>query len=365
MPGMRGHSSMKISRLRYTRAAAAIEPQFGQRCFVRGAEHFREALPAPATQTTPAWAYPLDPPGVKFTPMSSAIPADQRVPGANDDTPIHLPGAEIALSLNQVHHGADWHPHDHPAMPEIVASGRKPEVMDAVLPHTERPRPPESARLAGLPAAYMTEQMADFKNGQRKSAEPRSVPPTLMVDIAKAVTDDEIKTAVQYFLGSHLQAVDQSGRVGHGPEDPPRRGHTDPSRAGGDGTARKSHHRGAGERGTNRAARFGIRLRGLRADRQYQEGRATGHHRRRQSGRRQDRGGQDNSLRDLPRRGPERAGNVPGIAGASASYTARQLYDFQHGTRTGPDAELMKPVVANLSEEDLVSIVAYVASRTP
>jgi cytochrome c553 len=58
-------------------------------------------------------------------------------------------------------------------------------------------------------------------------------------------------------------------------------------------------------------------------------------------------------------------GNIPGIAGSGTSYTFRQLYDFQHGARNGKGAELMKPVVANLSEEDLVSIVAYTASRTP
>ena len=43
----------------------------------------------------------------------------------------------------------------------------------------------------------------------------------------------------------------------------------------------------------------------------------------------------------------------------------RQLYDFQHGARTGAWSPLMAPVVANLNEEDLVAIVAYLASRDP
>ena len=58
-------------------------------------------------------------------------------------------------------------------------------------------------------------------------------------------------------------------------------------------------------------------------------------------------------------------GNVPGIAGRSPSYTIRQLYDMQHGARAGLGAEQMKAVVAHLSEEDMVAIAAYTASRVP
>ncbi|MBV8731240.1 MAG: c-type cytochrome [Acidobacteriia bacterium] len=58
-------------------------------------------------------------------------------------------------------------------------------------------------------------------------------------------------------------------------------------------------------------------------------------------------------------------GAVPPIAGRSPSYTVRQLYDMQHGNRIGSGAALMKAVVANLTEEDMVAIVAYTSSRTP
>ena len=55
--------------------------------------------------------------------------------------------------------------------------------------------------------------------------------------------------------------------------------------------------------------------------------------------------------------------NVPGIAGRTASYTARQLFDFKAGTRNGVDAPLMKPVLARLDANDLLAITAYLASR--
>ena len=58
-------------------------------------------------------------------------------------------------------------------------------------------------------------------------------------------------------------------------------------------------------------------------------------------------------------------GPVPGLAGRSPSYLARQMYDMQQGTRKGAWTELMKPVVSKLSEGDMLNIAAYVSSRTP
>ena len=57
--------------------------------------------------------------------------------------------------------------------------------------------------------------------------------------------------------------------------------------------------------------------------------------------------------------------DVPPIAGRSPSYMVRQMWDMQQGTRNGASAQLMKLVVANLTEEDMVAIAAYVASRLP
>jgi cytochrome c553 len=53
---------------------------------------------------------------------------------------------------------------------------------------------------------------------------------------------------------------------------------------------------------------------------------------------------------------------IPPIAGRSPSSTARQLYDFKSGARDGTNAALMKAPVANLTDEDIVDITAYLAS---
>jgi cytochrome c553 len=58
-------------------------------------------------------------------------------------------------------------------------------------------------------------------------------------------------------------------------------------------------------------------------------------------------------------------GDVPAIAGRSASYLMRQMVDMRSGTRTGPGADLMKPVVGQMNNADLMAVAAYVASRAP
>jgi cytochrome c553 len=55
-------------------------------------------------------------------------------------------------------------------------------------------------------------------------------------------------------------------------------------------------------------------------------------------------------------------GPVPGIAGRSPSYPVRQLLDTQQAARHGIWADLMKPVVAKLTTEEMLSIAAYSAS---
>jgi cytochrome c553 len=58
-------------------------------------------------------------------------------------------------------------------------------------------------------------------------------------------------------------------------------------------------------------------------------------------------------------------GPVPGLAGRSPSYLMRQMFDMQQGVRKGQWSELMKPVVAKLSQDELLEIVAYTASLKP
>ena len=58
-------------------------------------------------------------------------------------------------------------------------------------------------------------------------------------------------------------------------------------------------------------------------------------------------------------------GEVPGIAGRPAQYIFRQLNDMKTGNRTGPWVELMKQVVAKLSDDDMIALSAYLESLDP
>ena len=55
-------------------------------------------------------------------------------------------------------------------------------------------------------------------------------------------------------------------------------------------------------------------------------------------------------------------GDIPAIAGRTASYIMRQLWDVKQGTRISP---VMDPIVAELSAEDMLNITAYIASLAP
>ena len=58
-------------------------------------------------------------------------------------------------------------------------------------------------------------------------------------------------------------------------------------------------------------------------------------------------------------------GEVPPIVGRTGTYTFRQLNDMQSGARKGPWVELMKGVVANLTQIDMIALAAYLESRSP
>src|SRR5262249_587216 len=58
-------------------------------------------------------------------------------------------------------------------------------------------------------------------------------------------------------------------------------------------------------------------------------------------------------------------GAGPRIAGLQPVHAARQLLTMQNGTSAGANAALMKKVVVNLSEDDVIALSAYVGSLPP
>jgi cytochrome c553 len=196
--------------------------------------------------------------------------------------------------------------------------------------------------------------MADFKNGLRKSSESRLGPQNLMVNIGKAATDAEVQAAAEYFSKLKLKpwirvvetAMVPKTRIAGGMFSAIEDGGTEP----------------IGNRIIEvpenlERTDFVTTLSGFiaYAPVEVSKGRSSV----------TNGGGKTTACAichgaDLKGMGP-----VPSIAGRSPSQMGRQIWDMQHGARTGLWSDLMKPVVKNLSEEDLVSITAYLASLKP
>jgi len=302
----------------------------------------------------PAWAYAI----ATATPApAGTAPA---TPAAPDTSVKHLPGSTLEFTRAQISDGfgpADWYPGDHPKMPDIVAHGKRPDVRACALCHYPNGKGrQENAGVAGLPVAYFIQQMNDFRNGNRKSAEPRKTNTNVMITIAKGMTEDEIKAAAEYF-GSikwtpwikvmETNTVPKTRNAGgmyltlEGNEKEPlgQRILETPEDAEGTEVLRNPRS-GFIAYVPVGSIKKGEVLVTKASSKTTQCGVCHG--------------------ADLKGLGP-----VPGIAGRSPSYLMRQLYDMQQGARKGTWTELMKSVVAGLSEDDLLNIVSYTSSRTP
>ena len=299
------------------------------------------------TAGPPAWAYPVNPPG-------SAPVADYGGAIQVPDSPIRFTRKEISAIAGPV---PDWHPEEHPAMPGIVGRGRPPQVYACGYCHlpTGAGRP-ENASLAGLTPAYIKQQMLAFRNGERPGSEPNRLPETLMIVLAQAATDTEIDEAAAYF--SSLKSVSFVKVVETATVPKTIVAGWILTTAPGGGTEpiglRIIEVPGDFQRFENRDSRTpyvayvppGSIQRGAELI---------------------STGGGGRTVQCITCHGPELRGlaDVPRLVGRSPGYLLRQLHDIKHGTRKGGTAELMKPVVANLTEEDMIAIVACLANREP
>jgi cytochrome c553 len=155
-----------------------------------------------AADAPPPWAYGFTTPVPPGTP-----PAEPNPQQVLDNVTLHtLPGSKFSFTRAEIanrYGPADWFPEDHPAMPEIVAKGKvsaQPQVYACSLCHYPNGKGrPENANITGLTYEYFVQQMLDFRNGARKTSDPRKANTGLMTRFAKMMTEDEIKAAAHYF----------------------------------------------------------------------------------------------------------------------------------------------------------------------
>lgn len=325
-------------------------------------------LTAQAGPDAPHWAYGyMKPPaaGESAPPCPAAARpfpdcAYPVTPTAEDGVKRTLPGSSKSFTRNEAHFDygpGDWYPEDHPTMPEIVAKGRQADGIRAcgLCHYPNGQGKMENGGVAGLPAAYILQQLADFKSGVRKSADPRKANTNEMAAIARWLTDEEAKAAADYFASMPWRTW---VRVVESDLAPRVRATTNglflplagaPAETVGQRIIEVPGQPEATE--LSRDPRSGFVAYVPIGSIAKGEALVTN-------------GGNGRIARCTTCHGPELKGTatIPGIAGRSTSYIVRQLYDMQQGTR---QTKTMKAAVAKLTGEDMVNITAYVSSREP
>ena len=300
----------------------------------------------------PAWAYAIPVPPPAGAPPAAPTP---------DTSPKQVPGSTLSFTRQQISDGfgpADWFPGDHPAMPDIVAHGKRPDARACGLCHYPNGKGrQENAGISGLPVSYFMQQMADFASGARRSAEPRKTNTNLMIAIAKALTPEETNAAAEYFARMPWTPWVRVVETATVPKMESRGGIWIPI----EGAAKEPIGVRIVETPENperteilRDPRSGfIAYAPVGSIKKGQALATTGGN------------GRTVACGICHGAGLNGLGPVPGIAGRSPSYLVRQMYDMQVGARHGEWTTLMMPVVTKLTDEDFVNIAAYVSSLTP
>ncbi len=299
--------------------------------------HAQQTLTVP--EGLPDWAFNIPD---KVQPSAVRPQGVIRAPGSAKE----YEAAKIAGNAN----APDWFPDEHPPAPKAVTGGPGIRFACGTCHLMSGQSHSEAADIAGQPAEYLIRQMAYYKAGTRKDD-------ARMGPIAKATADEDIREAAEYFsalkpavwvkvietanppktfiatAGRHRQLHPDGGTepIGHRileiPADPFRTEIRDPHSGfiayvpPGSIARGEELVKGGGGKTVACAICHGETLKGL--------------------------------------------GEVPRLAGQQPLYIARQLFDLRHGSSNGKAAALMKPVVANLSEDDIIAVSAYLGSLPP
>lgn len=277
-----------------------------------------------------------------------------------------VPGSKLAVTEVQAgdrYGPADWFPEDHPAMPNIVAHGDAGARMIGACSWCHLPTGhgrAENGNVSGLPVEYFRAQLLAFKNDQRVTSDPRKTNTATMTGFAKAMTEEEINQAAAYFAQVKqrpdwikvVEAATVPKTYGNGNWLVVIEGQGAGTEQIGNRIIETPVNPDDQEKWRNARSGFiayvpvGSVAKGKQLVETDDKGRFTActvcH-------------GAD--LRGL--------GPVPPLAGRSPSYITRQLYDMQHGNRTGDWTALMAPVVSALEVADMLNMSAYIASLKP
>jgi cytochrome c553 len=292
------------------------------------------ALAQQGSGVRPAWAFPV---------------ADKDQPNVPESTEArHLTGSAKAYTPQQIDdlsNPPDWYPEEHGSVPQIVQKGKGAVLACGACHLMSGHGHPESADITGFSAEYITQQMMNFKSGDRKDT-------ARMNAIAKDITDDDIKQSAAWFAalkpGVWIKVVEADM--------------VPKSYVSSRGRMRLPHPEGGTEalgkriielpddafRATSRDPHSGFTAyvpKGsiAKGATLVSSGGCTGCH----------------------GDGLKGSGDFPRLAGLHPIYLVRQLSNFQSGANAASSAGLMKDIVASMTEDDMIAIAAYAASLAP
>ncbi|MCI3134747.1 c-type cytochrome [Phenylobacterium aquaticum] len=314
-------------------------------CSPQKAEPLKAKAPAGPPPAL-AWAYPDAP----------EAPLPDYPPG-----PQHLPGIDRVVSsaeLNDPAHPVDWTPDRHPAPPAVVGHRRPGGPAPCAECHFYNGVGfVGAADLAGLPAGYITQQLAEFRSGRRVSSQRANRPDTEeMIAVAKGLTEAEAAQAAAYYASLPRRPfvrvvetdVAPAARANHWgwqeliPDAPPQ-----PLNGGVVEVAEDWPRMLLRDPRTGVVAYVprGAIARGealVRTGGPAAQPCASCH-------------GADLKGRE----------GVPPLAGRSPAYLVRMLWDIKSGARSGPAVAQMLVPVSDLTPAQIIDIAAYLGSRTP
>jgi cytochrome c553 len=237
-----------------------------------------------------------------------------------------------------------------PRMPEVVAKGKPLPCMQCHLANGGSH--PESAAIAGLSVNYIIEQVHAFRDGDRLDSRTGR-----MILASKAATEEELKQAAEYYaaIGPDRQKWVKTVVGNEVPKGP--------AAFGGGGFRYHAKEGGMDPLPPGMVIEVAENDDLVRARDQIDGGflqyvrpedLALG-----------EKVAADGKCGTCHGADYKGKGDVPRLANQHSIYLIRQLKNMQLGTRKDKNGAAMKPIVAKLSDRDIVAVSAYLASKNP
>ena len=317
---------------------------------VAGTDNVAGTAQSAAIHAAEAWAFSMEqsPDPSNPTPLHAPKPDPHKT--------VHVPGSTRIYTLayiDSIFNAPDWFPQDHPAPPRVVLRGHKPTWACGACHYPNGKGDTTSATLAGLPKAYILEQIAAFRAGERGTGQPLAA--TGMAEEARNLNAADLQLAADYFSSLKLhpaRRVVETASVLQTHWDgfalvPNRSGAHEPI---GERIIEMSddqalYHLGDERTGFVAYVPPGSIARGAGIA-------ALG-------------GASAPACESCHGADLQGIGNIPPLAGRSPSYIVRELILFQSGGRTNPGAAPMRLEASHLTVPEMIDVAAYAGSRKP